>query len=1074
MLGCYFVSRYNYVFFHTIVELSACVVGCAVLMLFWNARRHLDNGFFLLLATACLATSILGFVHVLTYDGMPVFPGVGGNESIQAKTIGQWMASLSFLVAPFFLRRKINPAVVLGVYAAGVALALAAIFSHVLPTLSLERSGMTGFEQASRGLSCIVFLAAAGLLARKSADLDSGVLRLLIASLIASSASEAASALSADWRGSLKVLAHLSQVLSVFFLYRAFIEAGLTNPYSLLSKAHKERLDALLSVEQEKTAILGTAHGWGMLFMDTHMRIIRCSDSMHNAFARSGESLLGRNFHEVIGCRSSGCVRCGVGKRCEPIEVQQCETTAHDGSTWIFHRNPLGGKDGTVPGVIAIGIDITKRREAEETLRDREARLEKIVSNASEIIYTLSLEGTVTFTSPAWTDKLGWEVSDILGKSFTPFVHPDDLPTCWSAIQKAMITGKPERGIEYRMRHKDGTWRWHTSAGSMVMDDQGRPLYFVGIAEDITQRKLADEAQARSVSRLEAVNWLQEQLMLQAPVQEKAKVITEAAVSLLDLDFCRIWRVMPGDLCDSGCIHATAADEVLRCVRHDKCLHLIASSGRYTHIDGDHRRVPLGAFKIGRIAAGEERKFLTNSVTTDPRVHNHEWARSLGLASFAGYKLRDARENTTGVLAAFAKHPISDEDDAILSHLAETTSKVIIDQQAAEELRQAQKLEGVGQLAGGVAHEFNNLLQVIGGYTGYAMEGLDPQEERYRDLEQVLKASERATALTRQLLGFSRRRVLEPKPTDANLLVRDLVKLVRPAIGEHISLELALAEDAGTVYADSGELEQAILNLCVNARDAMPSGGTILLKTERVFLTEPFWDPQVDLAAGPYVVFSVADTGCGIPRDIQQRVFEPFFTTKEVGKGTGLGLAMVYGIVRQHKGAIHLYSEVGIGTTFKLYLPVGDGDTEETCSEEPQFGPLGKETILVAEDDPMVRSLSVRTLTRAGYTVLAAADGEEALRVFEENSSVIALVVLDAIMPNLTGHEVHCRIKHIAPDTKVVCCTGYDRGTAQAGCLVRENVPFIQKPFTPHALLSAVRTALDTKTPCQLTPQTTP
>jgi len=800
LLGCYALSQYNYVLFHALVELSALVIACAVFLLFWNARRFLDNGFYLFIATACLVAGVLDLTHVLTFTGVSILPGLGASESFQAETAGRWTVALSFLVAPLFLRRRINPAVTLAAYGAGLALALAIIFrSGALPKCVVPEVGVTSCGQLSRGLGCAIFLAAAGLLARKRKELDGGVFRLLFGALLASSASELASAIAVGCEGALNAFGHLCQAVSLYFIYKALVEVGLTKPYDVL------------------------------------------------------------------------------------------------------FRN-----------------------------------------------------------------------------------------------------------------------------------------------------------QACSLRRLEGVNRLQEELILPAPLEEKFKKVTEAAVDLLDLDFCRIWSVLPGDL-----FHATTTDEEHLCRRRDRCLHLMASSGRYTDTDGAHRRVPLGCYKIGRIATGEDRKFLTNSVTNDPRVHNHEWAKRLGLVSFAGYKLNDARGKATGVLAMFARHPISEEDNAFLSHLAETTSKVIMDHLAEVELRQAQKLEGVGQLAGGVAHEFNNLLQVIHGYTSAGMEGLRPEEERYADLSQVRKAAERAAALTRQLLGFSRRRAIEPRSTDANLVVRDLVKLIRPAIGEQISLELALGDDVGRVYADAGELQQALLNLCLNARDAMPCGGTLMLKTEKAVVAEPFWDAHFDIKPGTYVVFSVSDTGCGIPRDIQQRIFEPFFTTKEVGKGTGLGLALVYGVVRQHKGAIHLYSEVGVGTTFKLYLPPGEGDAEEDFVEEAGPALHGTETILVAEDEPMVRKLTVRTLERAGYTVLAAADGEEALRMFEENRGAISLLVLDAIMPKLTGHEVHRRIKEVSPGTRVVCCTGYDREIARSDCLVRDNVPLIQKPFTARTLLSTVRQVLD-------------
>lgn len=944
MWAGYMVSQYNYPLFHTVVELSTCIVGCAIFMLFWNARRHLDHGFFLLLGTACLAATVFDFVHVLTSGEMHVIPGTGVDESLLAKIIGRWIAAISFLIAPLFLRRRCDPLVLLGAYGLAVVLGLAAVFWHLLPSCYLTVPGMTTFERLSRGLTGMVFLAAAAGVARRRARFAAGLAGLLCASLLASAASEFASGLSTDMVGLTKVFAHLAQLVSTVWLYKALIEMALMKPH-----------DVLL-----------------------------------------------------------------------------------------------------------------------ESLQHSEARLKSIVSNASEIIYTLSPEGIVTFTSPVWTNKLGWEVEAIQGRSLVPFLHPDDVELCHRAIAAALNSGEAQRGLEYRILHQDGAWRWHKSAISPVRDDAGKPSYLVGIAEDITQRKSADAAGARSLARLEGVNRLQEELILPAPLEAKFKKVTDTAVELLDLDFCRIWSMRPGDLCDSGCTNAAAAcDGLPICRRHDKCLHLAASSGRYTHTDGDHRRVPLGYHKVGLIATGDEKKVVSNSVTTDPQVAQHGWAEQLGLVSFAGYKLHDVRGDTTGVLAMFARHPLSDEDDAFLSHLAETTSRVIIEHRAGEELRQAQKLEGVGQLAGGVAHEFNNLLQAIGGYASYAMEGLNPQEERYSDLEQVIKASERATSLTRQLLGFSRRRVLQPKSNDANVLVQDLVKLVRPAIGEHISLELALGDDTGAVFADAGELQQALLNLCVNARDAMPTGGTLLLKTERVTLAAPCWDPQFEIEGGQYVVFSVSDTGCGIPRDLQQRVFEPFFTTKEVGKGTGLGLALVYGVVRQHKGAIHLYSELGLGTTFKLYLPVSNGEAANRDREERDFGPLGQETILVAEDDPMVRNLSIRTLERAGYRVLAAADGQEALEIFEKHRDMISLVLLDAIMPKLSGHEVHRRIRGVSPETPTVCCTGYDRETARSECLVRENVPLIQKPFDTQTLLSVVREALDGKATCRLTPQLT-
>ncbi len=328
-----------------------------------------------------------------------------------------------------------------------------------------------------------------------------------------------------------------------------------------------------------------------------------------------------------------------------------------------------------------------------------------------------------------------------------------------------------------------------------------------------------------------------------------------------------------------------------------------------------------------------------------------------------------------------------------------------------EQLRQAQKLEAVGSLAGGIAHEFNNLLQAIRGYTRYAMEGLQPDDQRHQDLEQVVKASDRAAALTRELLGFSRRQVLERGNVDSGELIADLAKMLRPLIGEQIDIQVSLATDVGPLHADRGLLQQMLLNLCINARDAMPDGGQLTLKTQRVDLSNKYCELHPPMKPGGYVMFSVTDTGCGISPETKQRIFEPFFTTKGVGKGTGLGLAMVYGCVQQHEGTINVYSEPKLGTTFKIYLPLATEVASVADDVVAALAAGGNETILVAEDEPMVRDLAVRILTRAGYTVLLAADGAEAVEQFEANAEAISLVLLDAVMPKLTGHQAYDRMK---------------------------------------------------------------
>jgi two-component system, cell cycle sensor histidine kinase and response regulator CckA len=377
------------------------------------------------------------------------------------------------------------------------------------------------------------------------------------------------------------------------------------------------------------------------------------------------------------------------------------------------------------------------------------------------------------------------------------------------------------------------------------------------------------------------------------------------------------------------------------------------------------------------------------------------------------------------------------------------------------QLRQSQKMEAIGTLAGGVAHEFNNLLQAIQGYTLYAINGLPEDDERRHDLQQVLKASERATTLTRQLLGFSRREVLRLADLDPNEQVRDLVKLLRPLIGADIEVEMNLAPDIGMVHADAGHLQQLLMNLCVNARDAMPQGGKLLIKTENLLLTNNLSELRRDLEPGRYLVLSVTDNGCGMTSEVRDRIFEPFFTTKGVGKGTGLGLPMVYGVVRQHNGTVRVYSEVGMGTSFRIYLPAID-QTSPQRLDIPRSKPRGgSETILVAEDDPMVRDVAVRILERAGYRTIIAADGIEAVELFEQHMEDISLAVVDVVMPRLSGREVYQKIKEIKPETQVVFCSGYDPEMTDANALPGSTAQVVQKPFDPEKLLDIIRDTLD-------------
>jgi PAS domain S-box-containing protein len=379
-----------------------------------------------------------------------------------------------------------------------------------------------------------------------------------------------------------------------------------------------------------------------------------------------------------------------------------------------------------------------------------------------------------------------------------------------------------------------------------------------------------------------------------------------------------------------------------------------------------------------------------------------------------------------------------------------------------DQLSQSQKVEAIGRLAGGIAHDFNNLLTVIKGYSQLSCIELKEGDTLKGNIDEIQKAAERAASLTRQLLAFSRRQVMEMKVVDLNTLLRDLEKMLRRVIGEDIEMVIQPAGDLGEVRADVGQIEQVIMNLIVNAKDAMPSGGKLTIETANVELDESYARSHLDVKPGPYVMFSVSDTGMGMTPEVRDRIFEPFFTTKEKGKGTGLGLSTVYGIVKQSKGHIWVYSVQGRGTTFKIYLSRVDEPLEEIRKEVLKKElPRGNETILVVEDEEEVRKLAGKILERQGYRVLETFNGDDALVACERSRSPIHLMLADVVMPGMSGSELAKLLKPLYPEIKILYMSGYTDDAIVRHGVLKKGVNYIQKPFTMEGLARKVREVLD-------------
>ena len=382
------------------------------------------------------------------------------------------------------------------------------------------------------------------------------------------------------------------------------------------------------------------------------------------------------------------------------------------------------------------------------------------------------------------------------------------------------------------------------------------------------------------------------------------------------------------------------------------------------------------------------------------------------------------------------------------------------------QLGQAQKMEAVGQLAGGVAHDFSNILNVIGGYSELAVKRTDEHSPLRPYLDEIRRAADRATNLVRQLLAFSRGQIVEPSVLDLDEIVRALEEMLRRLIPENIELVTSLRASPALVKADRGQLEQVIVNLALNARDAMPRGGRLAIETTRIDLDQAYCRRHVGTSPGPHVMLTMTDTGIGMDVETQARIFEPFFTTKEAGRGTGLGLATVYGIVRRAGGSIWVYSEPGRGTVFRTYLPQAEGERKTAeaarpAETAPGVVPTGTETILLVEDEEALRALARELLESLGYTVLEARHGAEALELSAAHGGHIDLLMTDQVMPHIDGQELATRLAAERPETRVLFVSGYAEDDTTRGKLPESRVGFLQKPYTAAALGATIRRLLD-------------
>jgi len=648
--------------------------------------------------------------------------------------------------------------------------------------------------------------------------------------------------------------------------------------------------------------------------------------------------------------------------------------------------------------VLSINRDLTEHKRTEEQQRESTQRFRSAFDNASIGMALVAPDGRWLEVNQALRGILGYTESELLSSDLQSVAHPDDLKRSLELLQQTLAGEISTFQSEKRFLNKQGHIVWTMLSVSLVRSFQGEPLYFILQIQDVTERKRAE-------------NDLRES-------EEHFRLLVEGA--------------------------------------KDYALFMLDAEGRVESWNAGAER--LKGYATEEIIGQHFSRFYpAEEVASDMPQMELNIAASKGQYEEEGWRIR---KNGSRFLANIVIAALRDENKALYG-FSVLTRDVTDSKQLEDQLRQSQKMEAIGQLAGGVAHDFNNLLTTILLNTQLGLARLKPEEPLHRRLKEIEKSSERAASLTRQLLAFSRRQTLERKSINLDVTIADIMKMVRRIIGEDIEVSVQTSTNLPTVFADPTQVEQVVMNLALNARDAMPDGGKLVISTQRTTLKEEYLRTHAYARPGEYVLVTVTDTGTGIDAETSRRIFEPFFTTKEIGSGTGLGLAMVYGIVKQHNGLIEVKGEVGVGTTFEIFLPVEDMPVAPETEVATSSIKGGTETILIVEDENELRELAGDVLENLGYKVLLAQDGVEGVERFASYKGKIDLVILDVVMPRMGGREACERIRAISPAVSVMFMTGYSAEMAHTRFIEDTRSALLQKPYSVEALGTKVRDVLD-------------
>ncbi len=1057
VLLLFFLFRlHGFLLFHSMAGMLSVMISLGIFVVVWNSKEFIDNNYIVFIGIACLFTGGLDMLHVLSGEGMGIFKESGVNLSFQLWTAARYVESISLLIAPFLLNKKINVNKIVYYYLFVSIILFALIFYRAFfPICFVDGVGLTLFQKISAYIISFIFLAALYLLFQKRKNFEPLIFRFFFIAIILSIVSELLFTVFFNLYGLSGFVGHILTIISFYLIYKAVAATGFKIPRNLMFKKMAERTKQEKSVSnvsdvsdithrlQTEEKFFKSEEKFRLIFNTTPdaVNLNSVEDGVYIDVNEGFTKIMGYSREDVVG---KSALELNIWN-----DVKDRDRLVSGLRKYGFVDNfeaDFRGKDGRIKTglmsarmmtidnketVLFITRDITEKKQAEKKLQQSEKKYRQLIENIAELVWEVDKNGVYTHITSKAIDVYGVPLEQIIGKTpfdFMPEKEAERVAVAWKKITAAK---EPFNRLENIIQNADGRLFHIESTGFPFFDDGGKLLGYHGITIDITER-------------------IQNERDIQTLMESSVGILGQELFDTITVKLCE-WLE-----CDCAIIGEIVNGNTVRTIS--------------MVLDG--KPVKKYSYPLEKSPCEQTvRKcycFYPENVKAlfpdDPELIK------INASGYIGVSLENREGKTTGILCCISRKRlhVTKKTRNVMKIIGARVSAEIERKRIEAErdmlerkLLQTRKMEAIGTLAGGIAHDFNNILFPILGYTEMMLAETPDDSPFKKPLSRIYTGSMRAKDLVKQILTFARQDTIELKLMKIQPVIKEAIKLIRSTIPTSIEIKQEISPDCGAVRANPTQIHQIIMNLATNAYHAMADTGGQLTITLKQINSDGFGLNDHDIIPGLYVCLTVGDTGMGINKDIMNKIFDPFFTTKEKGKGTGMGLSVVHGIVKSMKGAIRVDSKPGKGTKFRVFLPVIKSDYGQLPVQSMGKVKGGLEHVLLVDDEENILIMETQMLKYLGYQVTSRNSSLEAIEAFRFNPDQFDLVITDMAMPNMSGDKLTVELLKIRPDIPILLCTGFSETMSETRAASLGIKGFLLKPVVMKDLARKIREILD-------------